>query len=418
MIDFDVIVVGSGIVGSTAALALAQNTSLQVAIIDSRQISAEWQSAVLDHRVSAISLVSQRIFQHVNVWKDIQAKRTSPYVHMHVWEEASTADITFNASSMNESQLGCIIEDSVMRTCLYDAFSQYSNLHVISPVQLIAMYEKTDSIELKAEDGREYSTRLLIAADGANSWVREQAGIQLKTHDYEHTAIVATVKTALPHQSTAWQRFLKKGPLAFLPLQEPHTSSIVWSTHPLHAKELLAMDQAMFEAALSEAFEYKLGKASLIGERYHFPLQMRHAKNYVKDRIALIGDAAHTLHPLAGQGVNLGLLDAACLVEIIMDALEKKRNFSSFSTLRRYERWRKGDNLLMLSMVEMLKNIFVSDAVFFQKLRQLGLNFTDKNFFLKSFFMKYALGKRTDLPYHLTAYVPQDNKPRDVDRGA
>lgn len=396
--NYDIIIVGSGIVGATAALALAKNTTLRIGIIDSQPISTEWQSEKQDHRVSAISLASQRIFQKLNIWKDIKEKRISPYQHMHVWEENSKGQLNFDASSLNESHLGCIVEDSVIKTSLYRAFQHYPNLHCLFPLQLVSLQNKLNDVELVAADGNVYSAQLLIAADGAHSWVREKVGIQLKTHDYEHTAIVATVKTTLSHQGTAWQRFLKTGPLAFLPLQDVHTSSIVWSTQSAHAAELLAMDDVTFKKSLSDAFENKLGDVVAVSARYSFPLQMRHAKNYVQARIALIGDAAHTLHPLAGQGVNLGLLDAACLVGVITDALSKQRQFSSFSTLRKYERWRKGDNLVMLSMVGMLKQLFMSDKIFLQALRGLGLKFTDRNSFLKDFFTKYALGCRGDLP--------------------
>lgn len=228
--------------------------------------------------------------------------------------------------------------------------------------------------------------------------MRDQIDVQMKTHDYNHIAIVTTVQTELPHQATAWQRFLKTGPLAFLPLQNPNTSSIVWSTVPEHANELLAMDEVEFRNALCDAFESRLGGIIQIDKRYHFPLQMRHAKNYVKEHIALIGDAAHTIHPLAGQGVNLGLLDALCLVETVVDAVNKHRNYASMTTLRRYERWRKGDNLAMLAMVEMLKSLFMSDKALVKNFRSFGLNFTDRVSFLKNFFAKYALGNRGDLP--------------------
>lgn len=396
MENFDVIIVGSGIVGATAALALTKNTSLNIAIIDSQPISASWQDQHYDHRVSAISLASKRIFQNLHVWDKILAKRISPYTRMHVWQEQSTAKIDFDCADVNESVLGYILEDSAMRSSLYDAFSGYENLHLFSSKKLVSLTEKPECIELLAADNQSFSTKLLIAADGANSWVRDQVRIDLKTHPYGHTAIVATVKTALPHQTTAWQRFLTTGPLAFLPLKDANTSSIVWST--TQPDELLSLNDAEFKQKLTEAFAEKLGHVVDVEKRYHFPLQMRHAQQYVKSRIALIGDAAHTIHPLAGQGVNLGMLDAACLTEVVIDAFNKERDYASFATLRCYERWRKGDNLAMLKGVEILKHLFASEKKLLQNLRDVGLNFADQFSMLKNFFANYALGNRGDLP--------------------
>ncbi|MHB1946534.1 MAG: UbiH/UbiF/VisC/COQ6 family ubiquinone biosynthesis hydroxylase [Gammaproteobacteria bacterium] len=398
MSHYDIIIIGSGIVGATAALALAKTTSLKIALIDAQQISNEWQPDRHDHRVSAISQASRQIFQNLNVWKKILAKRISAYQDMRVWEGSGNSKIDFNCADVNVSQLGFIIEDSVIRISLYESLREQNNMDLLFPIQLLSLQNQPKQVELRTADNQIFTTKLLIAADGANSWVRDQVNIQLKTWDYEHTAIVATVKTAQAHQATAWQRFLSTGPLAFLPLHDAHTSSIVWSTTPAHAQELLQLDDTNFKTALAAGFAHKLGEITQVSKRYHFPLQMRHAKNYVQNRIALIGDAAHTIHPLAGQGVNMGLLDAACLAEVIVEANAKQRDFSSLSTLRRYERWRKGDNLAMLAGVEVLKKLFMSDKQPIITLRDFGVNLTNKTAFLKDFFINHALGKRGDLP--------------------
>lgn len=395
-LTYDIIIVGSGIVGATAAITLAKNTSLKIAIIDAQHISVNSPDQEFDHRVSAISQASQRIFKNLNVWEKMRAKRVSAYTHMHVWQELDAAKIDFDSAHVNADVLGFIIEDSVMRSSLYEAFSSYPHLHLHHAVALTTLREKSDCIELITADEQIYSAKLIIGADGANSWVRKQMDVALNTYEYGHTAIVATVKTQMPHEATARQRFLTTGPLAFLPLSEPHTASIVWST--TDAEKLLALDDAEFKKTLSNAFEHRLGNITDVAKRYHFPLKMRHAKNYVKSRMALIGDAAHTIHPLAGQGVNLGLLDAACLTQVIIDTHKKQRDYASFITLRRYERWRKGDNLAMLKMVEVLKYLFMSDKSFIQLLRNVGLSVTDRYSFLKNFFTNYALGNQSDLP--------------------
>lgn len=398
MSHFDVIIIGSGIVGSTAALALAQEPSLKIAIIDSQPITQDWQNRAYDHRVSAISLGSRRIFKNIKVWEKVEAKRISPYTRMFVWEEGGEGKIEFDCGEVYEDALGYIIEDNVMRASLHEMLMQQKNIHLFPAMNLIELNEKSDQIELISADKKTFTANLIIGADGAHSWTREQCGIELKQSDYEQTAIVATIKTASPHQTTAWQRFLKTGPLAFLPLKDEHYSSIVWSATPAFAKQLLEQDEESFKQSLVNAFENKLGQVVEVSKRYHFPLKMRHAKNYVKQRVAIIGDAAHTIHPLAGQGVNLGLLDAACLSEIIINAVHKQRDFGNLATLRRYERWRKSDNLVMLSMVDVLKSVFMSNNSLIKSALTFGLNLTNRLSLLKNFFTNYALGNRDDLP--------------------
>jgi 2-octaprenylphenol hydroxylase len=397
MLQYDVIVVGAGIVGATAALNLAQKTSLRVALLDAAPVQTDWQENTVEQRVSAITLASQRIFQRLNVWDGIQARRISPYKKMHVWDESGNGKVNFDSAAMNLPALGFIIEDAVIRSALLEKINSSENIDVIAPVQLLSLEENDSCIELKTAD-KTWQAKLIIAADGANSWVREAAQIPISSQSYHHDAITATVKTSLPHDKTARQRFLTGGPLAFLPLADEHTCSIVWSTSPEQVKELLAMDDAAFKNALANAFNHVLGDVLEASPRKSFPLQRRHAKKYVQERLALIGDAAHTIHPLAGQGVNLGLLDAVCLVETIEQALTKKRDYASVANLRRYERWRKSDNLAMLAFVEAIKYLFGQETKVVKQIRNAGLNFTNQASFIKNFFAEYAAGNRGDLP--------------------
>ncbi len=385
MSSYDIVIIGGGIVGATAALLLAKNPTLSIAILDA-------QSNALTSRVSAFSLASETIFKKINAWQNIRAESISPYTHMHVFEEKNQAKIDFDCSDIHENALGYIIEDHAVRNALHKTFSEHENIHFIHPVKLISLEEKKDCIEIHADDNKTFSGKLVIGADGANSWVRAQTKIDLQTFDYDHTAIVATVKTEKSHEKTAWQRFLLQGPLAFLPLTHPHTSSIVWSMPPDQAKKLLALDNASFQTILSESFENKLGKVTEISERAAFPLQMRHVKNYIKPRIALIGDAAHTIHPMAGLGVNMGIQDARILSQIIFENIEKNRDFSSMHNLRRFERACRYQNAILLKSIELLHYGFTSDKTLVQTLRSFGLNFTDRVSFLKNFFASYAAG--------------------------
>lgn len=396
--SFDIVVVGAGIVGMTAALALAQRTSLKIAILDAKYFCSAWDGGQLDARVSAISHASQTIFSHLNVWQSMRAKRVSPYTHMHVWDANSTGVIDFDCADVSASTLGHIVEDSVMRSSLVEKLEHCSNVALLSNVTLQALIETPDAVQLQTSDNSVLQARLVIGADGANSWVRDQVGIELKTWQYAHTAIVTTVRTALPHQKIALQRFLPTGPLAFLPLSDTQTCSIVWSAVPEYADKLMSFQDDVFRDVLGEAISHQLGDILSIDKRYAFPLQMRHAKQYVRPHLALMGDAAHTIHPLAGQGVNMGLLDAASLVDVVQGAMAKGRDFSSLSVLRRYERWRKSDNVTFLAGVELIKQLFGSENTSVRSLRSAGLNLTNRLTVVKNYFAQYALGRRSDMP--------------------
>jgi 2-octaprenylphenol hydroxylase len=396
--NYDVVVIGSGIVGATVALALAKNTSLRIAVLEATTPTVEWQENSYHSRVSAIALSSKRIFESLGVWDSIAAKRISPYRQMQVWDSIGKGEIHFDAHAVQEEVLGYIIEDNVMRISLLERFKHYDHLNYLHPLQIVSLQEKSDAILLETDHQQIIKTKLLIAADGAESWVRSAAGIELKTWDYKHTALIATVQTEKPHQETARQCFLPGGPLAFLPLAEINTSSIVWSVSANEAADLVSLNDVDFCKKLADAFLHTLGAIVSVSKRQSFPLHMRHAKQYVRDHMALVGDAAHTVHPLAGQGVNLGLLDAAALAEVITNAVNKNRHFESIAILRRYERWRKGDTVAMLAMVETLKHLFASEHKFIQYLRSTGLNMTNRLAFLKHYIANYALGKRGDLP--------------------
>jgi len=379
-------------VGMALALMLAKKTSLSIAVLEAKQ------HALLPHRVSAISLSSQKIFQSLAVWKDIREQDVSPFKKIIVWDAAEKGEIVFDSHEVGESRLGYIIHNSVIQSSLENKARQSTRIEMISPVLLTDIIQHEQGMECIAEDGRIFKARLVVGADGAHSWLRQKVGIDINKLDYHQHAIVATVQTTLPHHETARQIFLESGPLAFLPLTEKNTSSIVWSLPDEEAMRLMKLNSASFQSALSQAFEYRLGDVIDMSERYTFPLFRQKALQYVMPKIALVGDAAHTVHPLAGQGVNMGLLDAASLTDVIVDAISCHRDFSSISTLRAYERWRKADNLTMFAGIDAIKYLFASDKKSVQRIRSFGLNSVNHIKCLKKIFTAHAVGVRDGLP--------------------
>ena len=394
--DYDLLIAGGGMVGSALACALG-DTDLKIALLEGTPLERIRPTTELDIRVSAISRASQRIFAAVGAWDGMTAWRVSPFRDMRVWDASGFGQIHFDSASLGEPLLGWIIENRVIQFALLERARQLPAVELLCPAALEAAQPDGPCWRVRLNDGREFTTRLLVGADGAQSKVRQLAGIDTSGWEYGQKAVVANVRTAEPHQETAWQRFLPAGPLAFLPLQDG-CCSIVWSTTPDQADSLLALDEYDFGHALGEAFKQRLGSITQVGARGAFPLRLQHARGYVKPGLALIGDAAHVVHPLAGQGVNLGLLDAATLAEVIADAMAERREIGSLTVLRRYERWRKGDNLLMLGVMDGFKRLFSATASPVRLLRNIGLNLTDAMDPIKNMIARRAMGLAGDLP--------------------
>ena len=395
--DYDVLIIGAGIVGLTAALALCEN-NLRIAVLDRQMPSALSNHTEIEQRVSAIAPVTIKIFHALRTWAEIKSLRVSPYRKMFVWDSNGSGQIHFDCADVGATELGFIIENNIIQASLLSQLNKRSSVTWLCPALFKEMQLLKDYALVTLADGQQITTKLLIGADGSASQVREFAGIKTVEWDYGHTALVATVQTELPHQETASQRFLVNGPLAFLPLKNHHHCSIVWSTNHNEAKHLQNIDVVEFEQQLTTSFENRLGKIKLISERQVYPLRMLHAKQYTLNHLALIGDAAHTIHPLAGQGLNLGILDAICLAEVIVQAKMKNRDFSAHYTLRRFERWRKGGNLNMIATVELFKRLFGTQLPHVQWVRNSGLNIVNKATFIKSFIIEQAMGLKGDLP--------------------
>ncbi|WP_200900475.1 2-octaprenyl-3-methyl-6-methoxy-1,4-benzoquinol hydroxylase [Pseudomonas frederiksbergensis] len=397
----DLLIVGAGMVGSALALAL-QGSGLQVLLLDGSPMSVKPfdAQAAFEPRVSALSTASQRILDRLGVWEGITARRASPYTDMHVWDGSGTGQIHFSAASLHAEALGHIVENRVVQDALLDRLHD-CDLGLLANARLEQMRRSGDDWLLTLADGRTLRAPLVIAADGANSAVRRLTGVATREWDYLHHAIVTSVRTARAHRMTAWQRFTDNGPLAFLPLErdgQHDWCSIVWSTTPDEAQRLMALDDSAFCNELERAFEGQLGTVLSADPRLCVPLRQRHAKRYVAEGLALIGDAAHTIHPLAGQGVNLGFLDAAVLAEVLLQATARGERLADVKVLSRYERRRMPHNLALMAAMEGFERLFQADPLPVRWLRNTGLKLVDRLPEAKALFVREALGLMGDLP--------------------
>ncbi|ALI07699.1 2-octaprenyl-3-methyl-6-methoxy-1,4-benzoquinol hydroxylase [Pseudomonas fluorescens] len=397
----DLLIVGAGMVGSALALAL-QGSGLQVLLLDGSPMSVKPfdPQAAFEPRVSALSTASQRILDRLGVWQGITTRRTSPYTDMHVWDGSGTGQIHFSAASLHAETLGHIVENRVVQDALLDRLHD-CDLGLLANARLEQMRRSGDDWLLTLADGRTLRAPLVIAADGANSAVRRLTGVATREWDYLHHAIVTSVRSTRPHRMTAWQRFTDNGPLAFLPLErdgQHDWCSIVWSTTPEEAQRLMALDDSEFCNELERAFEGQLGPVLSADPRLCVPLRQRHAKRYVAEGLALIGDAAHTIHPLAGQGVNLGFLDAAVLAEVLLHAAGRGERLADVKVLSRYERRRMPHNLALMAAMEGFERLFQADPLPVRWLRNTGLKLVDRLPEAKALFVREALGLSGDLP--------------------
>jgi len=394
----DIVIVGSGIIGTTLACKLAlDNPALRIVVVEAVPFVPHFSEGEFDPRVVALTMASQKLLNDIGTWPAIVRKRFCPYTHMHVWDGTGTGSIDFDCRDVGESALGYIVENSVIvETLLEQLKNSTVEMRCPAKVAAINLPSGDEPAQVMLEDGTSLRTSLIIATDGAHSSIRQMAHIETREWDYGHTAIITTVQTEKSHHYMAQQCFTEQGPLAFLPLEasngDTYFCSIVWSVQTECANELLKLDAATFAIALGHAFEHKLGAIKNITTRYSFPLTQRHCKNYFKAGVVVVGDAAHTIHPLAGQGVNLGLQDVAALAEEIHRALERNVALSDVSILARYQRRRKGSNLAMMGAMEGFKRLFAEDALPLRWLRNVGMKQLDKTHFVKSKIIKEAMG--------------------------
>lgn len=403
-VEYDVVIVGGGMVGSMLCAALGStlasySETLKICVLENRLPDPfnPGSNPSYDLRVSALSMASQHMLQSVGAWDGIVARRSCEYKRLSVWDGEQSGRTDFNSADIRASHLGHIVENRVIQLALLDVITRMPNVTVLTPTRLSRYRITSSGVQITLDDNRRINARLLVGADGANSTVRQQAGIEMDKKTYSQHALVATVNTAMEQQDITWQRFMPTGPQAFLPLCGQQ-GSIVWYHTEEEVQRLINLDDEAFVAQLQNTFPDELGEILAVQARGSFPLAKAHANAYVANRVALVGDAAHTVHPLAGQGVNIGLLDAAALAQVVRIAAEKQRDFGEHSILRRYQRWRYGDNQLMITALDAMYEAFKPKPTLLQQARSASLSMVDQFTPLKHQVMRHAMGMSGDLP--------------------
>jgi len=385
----DVAVVGGGMVGAAAALALAR-AGFSTALLEARAPAAWDADAEVDLRVVGLAPSSVMLLDELGVWTSIREARAGSYSHMHVWDAESGAAIDFDAHSEGRDRLGYIVENNLVQWMLWQAL-QTAGVRVLCPAEVKAFEAREDRIQLELAGGETLAAGLLVAADGAASPLRQLAGIGTRGRDYAQRAVVAHVATERPHEDTAWQRFLPGGPLALLPLADGR-SSIVWSLPEAEARRVLALDGQAFLDELGVASDFRLGRVVAATPRAAFPLKLQLAERYQADRFVLLGDAAHAVHPLAGQGVNLGLRDVAELRDTLIDARAAGRDIGAAHVLRRYARRRRSADTLDALGFDALARIYAWQSPVLVAARGMGVRLLDRLAPLKRKLSEHAAG--------------------------
>lgn len=378
----DAVVAGGGVVGAATALMLARE-GLQVALVEPKRPAA-WQREARDLRVYAFAPDNARLFDELGAWSRVVAARVQPYRGMRVWDAAGGDALAFDADALGQRQLGWIVENALLVDALWQALPA-AGVRIHCPAKIEALEQAEIGVRLQLDDGLSLDAKLAIAADGANSALRDMAGIGVRKHDYAQKGLVAFVASEHPHRDTCWQRFQPTGPVAFLPFADDgdaglkgRVGSIVWTLPDAEAERLRTVDAEVFELELAAAFGGELGAMRLLSPRAAFPLQRQLADTYAQGRLLLLGDAAHVVHPLAGQGVNLGLRDVAALRDLVRDAAKRGGDIAAPQRLARWARTRKSENALNAHAFEAINRAYSNDALWPALLRGHALGIAGK----------------------------------------
>jgi len=399
----DAVIVGGGIVGGTLALALAQG-GLQVALVDRTSLS-DLAAAPFDGRSSAIAYASQRMLHGIGLWDHVD-HAAEPILDIRVSDGASSLFLHYAHEDLSPklegAPFGWIVENAAMRQGLATMLEKAEGIHVLAPAQVAGYVADDAGASVTLADGATVAAPVILAADGTESFLRAQARIPVVQWRYPQVGIVCTMAHEQPHDGIAHERFLPAGPFAVLPMTDgpdgTHRSSIVWTERDRYAAGMMALSDGDFSAEMQRRFGNWYGAVRIAGDRWSYPLRLLHADRYVDQRLALVGDAAHTIHPIAGQGLNLGLRDVAALAEVIVDDRRLGLDYGRDPTLRRYERWRRPDNVSLMAVTDGLNRLFSNDIGPVKLARDLGMAAVNRMPGLKRFFMQHAMGTVGNLP--------------------
>ncbi|MEM7292406.1 MAG: UbiH/UbiF/VisC/COQ6 family ubiquinone biosynthesis hydroxylase [Pseudomonadota bacterium] len=394
-VQYDIAIVGGGMVGGLLACALG-NSRFKVLVIEAGEIPAFTSTDSYALRVSALSLASQYMLEQVGAWRGVVDRRACPYSRLQVWDGVGGGETLFESAEISATHLGHIVENHVLQLALTERLQQFDNVDFRTATRIDQLAISDDSAKIVTNENESIFVSLIVGADGGNSRVRQLTGIETSGGMYaDQHALVATIETQMQQQDITWQRFMPGGPEAFLPLCG-HYGSIVWYNTPEEVARLKTLSERNFIDELEAKFPTQLGDVRSIVGRGSFPLAQKHANQYIKPRIALVGDAAHTVHPLAGQGVNLGLLDAGTLAEVLLESTSS--DVAEWRDLRRYERWRKGHNRLMQAALDGFYRAFKPQPAAVKILRSAVLDAANRLSPLNQLCMRFASGLEGDLP--------------------
>ncbi|MEM6583325.1 MAG: UbiH/UbiF/VisC/COQ6 family ubiquinone biosynthesis hydroxylase [Pseudomonadota bacterium] len=399
--QFDVVIIGAGIAGGALAVALS-GQGLSIALVEAQPLALidlpqERDLTSFDPRVSAITPRSQSHLESMGVWNSISDYRQCPYQHMTVWDAEGTGRIDFDRSEVDALCLGHIVENRAIVNSLLQHIKVASDVKTFPETSVLDCkpLSPDSRMTVKLADGTVLQSQLLVAADGARSHIRDLMDFKTREWDYGHSAIVTTAEVEQSHKDTCWQRFLSSGPLAFLPLpggDTQHFCSIVWSLKDELVDPLMQLSDAAFAKELEKSIESCLGEVRACAKRFTFPLRQRHAVDYVQPGVALVADAAHTIHPLAGQGINLGLQDVVVLAEELLAGHKRGIKLGDLQLLKRYQRRRKGENLLMMAAMDGFKSLFEQESLSIRWLRNTGLRTVGQLGPVKQQLIRHAMG--------------------------
>lgn len=394
---FDVIINGAGLVGSSIAIGLAK-AGFKVLVIEFHPLEKLYPQDDYGLRVSAFTPSSKKWLEYVDAWDGLQhTGRITPFLHMHVWDEGGMGELTFDAVGTGSDALGWIMDNEATQGVLIDRALQLDNITILDNTKLESFEKIAGDVCVTLSNGDQYVTELIVGADGGRSMVRDWANIPTTGWSYGQKTIVGQVRPEKSHENSCWQRFLDNGPLALLPLNDGRCS-LAWHTTYEEADELLALDPDAFSDRLSEGLQWKFGRIEIAGKLGAYPLRLNHAQTYVRENFALAGDAAHSIHPLAGLGVNIGYLDSATLVEELIHAKKAGISLGDLTMLKRYEKRRKAHNMLIMGSMDLFKRSSTSQSKVIKGVRNLGLSATNKLPFVKRKLARMAMGYYGDIP--------------------